>query len=140
MSEENKALVRQGILATWALGNAGAMDEYYAEDFVNHSAPPGTPSGLNGMKASASVMMNAFSDVEVTIDDQIAEGDLVVTRWSGKNTHSGEFMGIPATGKRLSLTGIAIDRIANGKIVESWSEWDMMGLMQQLGAVPSPGG
>jgi steroid delta-isomerase-like uncharacterized protein len=140
MFEENKALVRRAIMAIWKAHDLDAIDEYYAEDYVNHSAPPGSVPGLEGEKASARTMFNAFSDAEITIDNQIAEGDLVVTRWSAENTHSGEFMGIPPTGKRLSLTGIAIDRIANGKIVESWSEWSMMGLMQQLGAVPSPGG
>jgi predicted ester cyclase len=86
------------------------------------------------------MLASAFSDNEVTVDDQIAEGDKVVTRWSSKGTHSGEFFGIPATGKRVAGKGIGISRIVDGKIVEEWGESDMLGMMQQLGVIPPPEG
>jgi predicted ester cyclase len=82
-------------------------------------------------------MYQAAFHGQVTIEDQIAEGDRVVTRWSGQSTHQGEFMGIPPTGKTVRVTSISIDRVAGGQIVESWWESDQLGMMQQLGVVPS---
>jgi predicted ester cyclase len=84
--------------------------------------------------------LGAFPDLKVTSDFQVAEGDKVVMRWTGTGTHTGELMGIPATGKRIEMTGIGIQRIAGGRIVEEWVESDQMGMMQQLGVVPPPGG
>lgn len=139
MSEENKALVRQHITQIWQEGNLDAIDEFYAPNTVDHSLPPGLPPGIEGVKAYVGMMTSALTNSEIVVEDQIAEGDLVVTRWSSQTTHSGDLMGIPATGKRVSVTGIGINRIVDGKIVESWSEADMMGLMQQLGVVPAPG-
>ena len=75
--------------------------------------------------------------MDLAIDDQIAEGDRVVSRWTGTGTHQGEFMGVPATGNKVTVTGIGIDRIEGGKIVEHWEQFDAMGMMQQLGAIPS---
>jgi steroid delta-isomerase-like uncharacterized protein len=138
MSEENKAINRQLIEQVWQAGNADAIDEFYAADAVDHTVPPGMPPGREGAKAFVGMMTSAFTDAEITVDDQVAEGDLVVTRWSAQQTHSGDFFGIPATGKRVSVTGIAINRIVDGKIVEVWGEFDQMGLMQQLGVVPPP--
>jgi steroid delta-isomerase-like uncharacterized protein len=75
--------------------------------------------------------------VRLTIEDEIAEGDRVVTRWSARGTHEGEFFGIPATGKQATVTGVTIDRIIDGRIAESWTNWDTLGLLQQLGAIPA---
>jgi len=94
--------------------------------------------GPAGVKELIAGYRAAFPDIHVTIEDQIADGDLVVSRWSAKGTHQGELMGIPATGKHATVTGITIDRIADGLIVESWNNWDTLGLMQQLGAIPAP--
>jgi steroid delta-isomerase-like uncharacterized protein len=85
------------------------------------------------------VYRNAFPDVHFTIDEQIAEGDKVVTRWTGHGTHKGELAGIPATGKSATVTGMGVDRIVNGKIVESWGIFDQFGMMQQLGVIPAAG-
>jgi predicted ester cyclase len=82
----------------------------------------------------------AFPNIHVTIEDQIAEGDKVVTRWTGHGTHQGELMGIPPTNKAVTVTGIAIDRIVAGKIVEHWENFDQLGMLVQLGVVPPPGG
>jgi steroid delta-isomerase-like uncharacterized protein len=138
MSKENKALVRQMVEQVWQAGNTDAIDEFLAADVVDHSVPPGMPPGRKGSKAWAAMMTSAMTGSEITIEDEIAEGDLVVTRWSSQATHTGDLMGIPATGKRVSITGISINRILDGKIVESWGEADMMGMMQQLGVVPAP--
>jgi predicted ester cyclase len=81
----------------------------------------------------------AFPDLHLHIEDEIAEGDLLTTRWAGHGTHQGELMGIPATGKEVTVGGINISRIADGKIMERWEEFDMMGMMVQLGVVPAPG-
>ena len=83
------------------------------------------------------MLRTTFPDIDVSVDDLIAEGDRVVIRWTGTGTHSGEFMGVPATGVKISVTGIAIDRIEGGKIVEHWEQFDTLGMMQQLGAIPS---
>lgn len=85
------------------------------------------------------MFMSAFPDTKMTVEQQIAEGDKVVTRWKAQGTHKGELMGIPPTGKQVTVTGISIERIVGGMIVESWEEFDQMGMMQQLGVIPAPG-
>jgi steroid delta-isomerase-like uncharacterized protein len=140
VSEENKALMRRELEEVWNKHNPDAVDEIYAPDFVNHSAPPGMPNDREGFKAFVGANLGAFPDVKVTIDTLVAEGDKVVSRWTGTGTHTGELMGIPATGKQVNMTGITIVRVADGKIAEFWMESDQMGMMQQLGVVPPPGG
>lgn len=139
MSEENKAIARRSFDEVWNQGNLAAIDEIYAPDVVNHTLPPGLPPGVEGGKAFTGMYLSAFPDTKMTIELQIAEGDKVVTRWKAQGTHKGELMGIPATGKQVTVTGIVIDRIVGGRIVESWGEFDQMGMMQQLGVVPTPG-
>jgi steroid delta-isomerase-like uncharacterized protein len=139
MYEENKALARRLFEEVWNKGNLDAIDGIYAPDIVNHTLPPGIPQGIEGNKVFTKMYLTAFPDTKMTIDLQIAEGDKVVTRWHAQGTHKGELMGIPATGKQATVTGIVIDRIAGGRIVESWGEFDQMGMMQQLGVVPTPG-
>lgn len=95
---------------------------------------------MEGTKAFTGMYRSAFPDTKMTIDLQIAEGGKVTTRRTAHGTHKGELMGIPATGKQVTITGVGIDRIAGGRIVETWGEFDLMGMMQQLGVVPSPGG
>lgn len=136
MSEQNKALSRRFMEEIWNKGNVAAIDELYSPDYVSHNNPPGVPGGVEGVKVFTSLYKNAFPDTQLTIEEQVAEGDLVVTRWTAKGTHKGELMGIPATGKQITVTGIGIDRIANGRIVEGWGEFDQLGMMQQLGVVP----
>jgi predicted ester cyclase len=80
----------------------------------------------------------AFPDLELTIEDQVAEGDEVVTRFTARGTHRGELMGIPPTGRKVVVTGISIDRLVNGKTVESWTNYDVLSMMQQLGIIPMP--
>ena len=93
--------------------------------------------GIDAAKASIAGYRDAFPDLKVTIEDQIAEGDRVVTRWKAKGTQQGELMGMPATGKQATVTGITIDLIKSGRITESRTNWDTLGLLQQLGAIPA---
>ena len=140
MSAENKAIMRRLIEEGFNRGNLEVYDELVAPDFVNHSAPPGAPPTREGWKQGAAMFRAAFPDLHFHIEDEIAEGDLVVTRFTGHGTHQGELMGIPATDKDLTFSGINIARIAGGKIMESWEEFDKLGVMEQLGVVPAPGG
>jgi steroid delta-isomerase-like uncharacterized protein len=140
MSEANKALVRRFTNEVMNRGNLRVVDEIVAPNAVNHSSPPGFPAGTAGVKQMATMYRSAFPDVRITIEDLVAEGDRVAARWSATGTHRGELMGIPATGKRVTVTGIEINRIVDGKIVEHWESFDQLGMMQQLGVVPAPGG
>jgi len=140
MSEENKALLRRYFEEAWNKHNPAAVDEFYAPDLVNRSAPHGTPNDREGLKAGLGMFLGAFPDVKVTSDFMVAEGDKVVMRFTMTGTHTGEWLGTPATGKRMEVTGIVIARVAGGRIAEVWYESDQMGMMQQLGVVPAPGG
>lgn len=140
MSEENKALARRILEDLVVAQNLDNIDEYFAADVVVHVPFLDLPSGLEGLRALYSSFPGAISDVALSFEDQIAEGDRVVTRWSSAFTHTGELFGVPATGKRVKQSGIMIYRIKGGKVVEQWAEANMFGLMQQLGAVPPPGG
>jgi steroid delta-isomerase-like uncharacterized protein len=140
-TEQNKALACKAI-EIWTTGNFDTADEIYAPDYVNHQHHhPGGPQDLHSteaMKRFAAEFRRAFPDFNDLIDIQIAEGDMVATRFTSMGTHQGPFMGVEPTNKALSWTGITLDRIANGKIVESWANWDMLGMLQQLGAIPAP--
>ena len=138
MADSNKEFIRRMINEIWNNNNLGAINEFCASDVVNHELPEGLPPGLEGTKAFLGMFMNAFPDTKMMVEDQTAEGNKVVTRWTATGTHTDELMGIPATGKRVTVSGIDIHRLADGKIVEMWGEFDLMGLMQQIGAVPSP--
>ena len=140
LSDTNKTVSRRFLEEVWNKRNMAVLNEIIANDHVN-SGPgtlPGLPTGPEGSKQFVQVYLNAFPDVHFTIDDQIAEGDKVVTRWTASGTHKGELAGIPATGKSSTVTGINVERIMNGKIVESWGIFDQFGMMQQLGVIPMP--
>jgi steroid delta-isomerase-like uncharacterized protein len=140
MSEENKALVRRFFEEFVTKGDESLVDELIAGDFVDHNPQgPNIAPGREGVKQVFSGRRSAFPDAAVTVDDQVAEGDKVVSRLTITGTNQGEFMGIPATGKSFSMGAVAIFRIEDGKIVERWGETDFMGMMQQLGVVPGPG-
>jgi steroid delta-isomerase-like uncharacterized protein len=119
----------------------GVVDEVTAANHVNSgpAALPGMANGPEGTKMLIGVYRAAFPDLHFKVEEQTAEGDTVVTRWSSGGTHKGPLMGIPPTGKSASVTGVTIDRFANGKIVSSWAIFDQMGTMQQLGIIPMPG-
>ena len=140
MSEEKKAVVRRFnelVEQYWRTGDADAFDEVVASDFVHHA--PGLPPDLEGMKQALPMFRAAFPDMRLTVEEMIAEGDKVVDRVTVRGTHEGELMGIPASGKQVEFMETHISRIADGKIVERWGEWDALGMMQQIGAVSAPG-
>jgi len=138
-AEQNKALIRRLIEELFNKGNTGIVGEIFAPDFVDHEQlPPGIPSGREGVKVLTTMMRSAFPDFKATIHDILADGDKVVIRMTWSGTQKGEWMGVPATGKRVSFGVIDIIRITNGKLVEHWGQMDSMSMMQQLGAIPAP--
>jgi steroid delta-isomerase-like uncharacterized protein len=140
LSETNKTVSRRFFEEVFSKGNLAVADEIIVKDQVNSGPgnPPGLLPGREGTKQLVTMYRNAFPDVRFTIDEQIAEGDKVVTRWTAHGTHQGELAGIPATGKSSTVTGIVVDRLVNGKIAESWGIFDEFGMMQQLGVIPTP--
>jgi len=140
MSEENKAVVQRFnelIGEFWRTGDADALDEVLAPEFVYHS--PGAPPDLGGFKQSLLMVSAAFPDMRSTVEDLFAEGDKVADLLTWQATHQGNLMGIPPTGNAVTGTEMHISRIADGMIVERWGQGDNLGLMRQLGAVPEPG-
>jgi predicted ester cyclase len=109
------------------------VDDYFAPEFVSHNNPPGFPPGVEGVKRFFSMFRDAFPDVEVEIDEIVVEGDRVAVATTFTGTHQGELMGVAPTGRRVSVTGIDIVRVADGKIVEHRGLTDIVGLMRQLG-------
>jgi len=138
MSDENKAIARRVQEEAFNQGNLAVIDELVSADYVDHDLPPGFPPGREGFKQMVAMYRAAFPDVQMTIDDVVAEGDKVVMRWTAKGTHQGELMGIPPTNKQVTVTGVDINRLAGGKLAEHWGHFDQMGMMQQLGVIPSP--
>ncbi len=136
---ENKALIRRYYeeidAAAREKRDASFLDAFVASDFVNHNPTPGFAPDLEGVKQAFTYFLAATPDGYHNIEDMICEGDKVVTRLSAYGTQTGELFGIPPTGKQIRATAIAIHRVANGKIVEHWSEVDHLGVMQQLGRV-----
>ena len=137
-TEDNKALFRRWCEVI-SQNRLDRVEEIIAPDEVDHALPPGIPSGLEGLKQVFTLLHTAFPDLQIEIEDLIAEGDKVVGRVTARGTHQGEFMGIPPTGKPVSFNAIDVVRIAGGKIVERWSQADNLALLQQLGAVTAPG-
>jgi len=134
-SEQNKALVRRFSEEVWNKGNLDVVYEIFADDYVRHDLRPGNPlPGPEGQKRIAQDFRAAFPDIHTTVDFVIAEGDMVVTRWTAEGTHTGRWANVPPTGKRARFSGVNIFRIENGKVVELWNHRDDLGLMQQLGA------
>jgi steroid delta-isomerase-like uncharacterized protein len=136
-TEQNKANDRR-LLEVLNRGNLALLDELIAPSIVSHDAST-TMQGLEAYKRFVSDYLTAFPDLHFTIEELIAEGDKTVTRWTARGTHRGELMGIPPTGKQATVTGITIIHWSNGKSVESWLNFDALGMLQQLGVVPAPG-
>jgi steroid delta-isomerase-like uncharacterized protein len=138
--QENKARNRRLVEQGFSTGDTAVLDELVAADCVDHGAPPGWPAGLEGVRQFMAMMRGAFPDLRYEIEDQIAEGDKVLTRVTWRGTHRGEFMGMPATGKQVAVAGMDLTRWSNGKAVEHWGVQDALGMLQQLGKIPAPGG
>lgn len=135
MSERNKDIVRRAIEDVYNRGDLDVVDELISEDFVAHTGSQDI-RGKDSMKQYVLELRQAFPDLHLSIDDQVAEGDKVVTRWTATGTHTGPYQGIPPTGKRGSMSGIDIDYVIDGTAVECWTISDDLSLLQQLGVIP----
>jgi len=138
MSIEIKTVADRIFEEVWNQRNREAVDELITGDYVHHDGHGIlVEPGIEGYKQFVSIYLNAFSDLRFTIEDEISADDKIVTRWRVAGTHDGDLPGLPRTGKSISLEGISITRLRDGKIAESWNNWDMLGMMQQLGAIPA---
>jgi steroid delta-isomerase-like uncharacterized protein len=138
MSDANKAIMTRLYEEVISQGDLELLDELVSPDLVNHSVPPGLPPGIEGFRQQVSMIHGGMPDLRTDVDDMIAEGDQVVTRWTGTGTHQGELMGVAPTGKTITVSGVGIHRIAAGKVVEHRDFFDQLDFMQQLGAIPRP--
>jgi steroid delta-isomerase-like uncharacterized protein len=137
MSNANKQIIRREFEQILNEGNDAVLDELIDQDYVLYDPTAPAPwRGPNGLRQSLEPFRTAFPGLRVRVEDQVAEGDKVATRWIFTGRHDGEFFGIPPTGKQVEITGISIERVAGGRIVEDRMELDALGLMRQLGAVP----
>jgi steroid delta-isomerase-like uncharacterized protein len=134
---DNKVIVRRYIEEVWGNGDTAAEDDILAENYLDHNPRPGQAPGRAGHHQIMTTLRKAFPDLRITLDQMIAEGDTVVDRWTMHATHMGEFAGIAATGKLVTITGCDILRIADGQIVEIWHIEDILGLLQQIGIMPT---
>lgn len=133
-----KKIVRQVFEEPWK-GNWDVIDEHIAPGYIGYD--PSLPEPLRGpdaVRANFQTYLDAFTGAKITVDDQIAEGDRVATRWTGRGTHTGELNGIAPTGKEVTVSGLTISRVEGDQIVEEWINWDTLGMLVQLGAVPAP--
>jgi hypothetical protein len=139
--EANKATSRRWIEEVFSKGNLAVADEIVAPNHSNSgpAALPGLPNGPEGGKMIVTFWRTAFPDLHFTIDEQIAESDTVMTRWTATGTQTGELAFMPPTGKSTTVTGVLIDRFENGMIAHTWAIFDQFGMMQQLGLIPTPG-
>jgi steroid delta-isomerase-like uncharacterized protein len=136
MIEDNKQFMRRFVEEAINQKNFDALNELVAEDFVEHIPFPGQGPGREGLRQVLSAFISAFPDIRWTLEEQIAEGEKVVSRFTMTGTHRGEFLGIPPTGKSVNIWGVVIDVVRNGKFSESRIIMDTLGLMQQLGTIP----
>ena len=142
--EQNKTIVRRWMKDMFEKGNVSLAGELFAPDSVSHDrSGPGPngewPRGPEGAIGVVKAYRGAFPDIQFTIEDQIAEGDLVTTRWTSRGTNTGSLMGMPPTGKTSTITGIETERLKDGKIAETWGNFDVLSMLTQLGVVPKPG-
>lgn len=138
MSEDQKAVVRRYLEEVFAQGNFAAIPELFAPDYVERDpASEGEIRGHDGVRRDLAVYQNALSDIQITVEDQLAERDRVATHATMRATHVEELMGVPPSGNRVEVTGIFICRLADGRLAEGWWNWDTLGLLQQIGALPA---
>jgi len=137
IEEKNKDFIQAYTEDFWNKQNIAAFEKYYTADFIMHFAAE--DQNYEQYKGLCQAYFTAFPDLRITTDDLVAEGDKVTKVWTANTTHKGEFMGIPATGKRIVIKGIEVFRIVDGKIIEVWASMDNLGMMQQLGVIPPMG-
>jgi steroid delta-isomerase-like uncharacterized protein len=136
MPEELKAIIKRSI-EMWNTGNLNIINEIYAHDFVNHYPFDPSVRDLESFKKFVTECRKGMPDLNVTAEDMIAEKDRLACRWVCSGTHKVDFFGIPATGKKATWTGVTISRFDSGKIVEAWWSEDALGMLQQLGVIPT---
>lgn len=135
-TETNKAIERRFVEEFWNENKLDNVEDFYAADYSRHD--PNTPNvalGPEGVRQVAAMLRAAFPDVRLKIEDLLAEGDLVATRWTATATHLGEYQGIAPTGKKFEVKGISITRFVDGKIMDEWVSWDAAGLLKTIGAI-----
>ena len=137
--QDNIAVLGRFIEEVINQGNLDAANEIVEENFIELDPLPGQRQGREGLKEIIAMMRAAFPDIHWVADETIASGDKVVTRFTWTGTHRGPFLGIPATGKQVTVKGVVIDRLANGRMADSRILMDSLGMMQQLGVIPTPG-
>lgn len=137
-AEQNKSIIRRWVEGGWNQGNMALVDELFASDHMVHDPmTPDFPGGHAAFKQFVTNLRTGFPDIHVTVEDMVAEGDKVAWRWVITGTHTATLMGIPPTGKSVRITGIVLSRFANGKWAEDYVNWDTLGMMQQIGVVPT---
>ena len=136
-AEHNKTVHRRYVEECWGDGDMDLQDQFIADDVVDHNAFPGVPTGLEGRRVTLRMFRAAF-DLNTTIDLLLSDGDYVIGHWTALFVHRGDFLGIPATGKQATITGIDICRYRDGKIVEMWHQLGIMSLLELLGVAPAP--
>lgn len=134
--EQNKAIVRRYLETAWNKKDATIIDELVSPDFVQHAA--NVPPGRDGVKKFFMMLYGGIPDAHFTMEDMVADEQKVATRFTVRGTHQGPFLGIPATGKSLTLTGMSLLGMRDGLITDNWNELDMLGALQQLGVIPKP--
>jgi steroid delta-isomerase-like uncharacterized protein len=136
--DQNKDIVRRSMEQVWKDGNTRVVDEFYANNYVDHTPAPGFTPDREGIRGTSKLYHAAFPDLDLMIDELVAEGDRVAARFTVQGTHEGDLQGIPPTGKHIRINGMTINRVQGGKIVESWELTDQFSLLQQLGATQPP--
>jgi steroid delta-isomerase-like uncharacterized protein len=137
-AEDNEKLIQRFYDEGWNENNLDVYDELVTEDFVDHQALPGLPPGREGFKMLNVIFRSAFPDITVKHETIVAEDDKVACRWTSSGTHQGELFGIPPTGKHVDVTATVMYRVENGRLAEGWINRDDVGMMRQLGIIPSP--
>jgi steroid delta-isomerase-like uncharacterized protein len=141
-TEENKAIVRRWFEEVLSQGDMDALDSICAECHPQFAVVRGVmapaPLGMSGLKSLITSLRSAFPDLEAAVEEQIAEGDKVVTRVTIRGTQRGEIFGMPPTGKSFTIPGVSIWEVRGNLLIQEWVSWDALGMMQQLGAIPAP--
>jgi predicted ester cyclase len=132
----NKEIVRRSAEEPWE--NMDVLDELLSDDYVGYDPSQPEPiRGIQGAKENFGMYVAAFEGARISVSQQVGEGDLVASRWEARGRHTGEIMGIAPTGRDVVVSGLTLSRLEAGKIVEEWTNWDTLGLLQQIGAIPA---